>query len=337
MRKTNIAVLMGGKSAEREISLMSAAQVVKNLDPQKYNVLPIEIAKDGISWQLKDKNQFLLDSSGQPPKTQGDGQKIAISDQKSAALIKGSNIDVVFIALHGTYGEDGAVQGFLELLDIPYTGSGVLASALGMDKIYSRKIFTQAGLTVPKTVVYKKRQKIPDLKSQIAYPVFVKPASQGSSVGTSKAKNRKELEKSIAEALLYDDTVLIEEFIKGVEITGGILGQTPLPLVEIVPKKDFFDFEAKYDANLTDEIVPARINKSLTKKAQQTALEAFNLLGCSGFGRVDMIVKGDKIYVLEVNTIPGLTPVSLMPKAAKAAGIAYPQLLDKIISSSLNK
>ena len=167
-------------------------------------------------------------------------------------------------------------------------------------------------------------------------PLFVKPSRQGSSIGTFKVSSSTELKKALKVALDFRDPALIEEFIEGVEITCGILGQSPLPLVEIVPKNDFFDYQAKYNPKLTDEIVPARISLKLAKKAQETALNAFNAIGCRVFGRVDMIIRGRDIYVLEVNTIPGLTPVSLFPKAAKAAGISYPQLLDKIIEHSLN-
>lgn len=301
---------MGGKSAEREISLISGHEVVKNLDKKKYLVIPIVISKDGKHWQVGE-NKKTLDSPTSLKKM----------------------IDIAFIAMHGPFGEDGTIQGLLEMYEIPYTGSGVLASALGMNKIYSRKLFTQAGLLTPKTtIVYKNINETQNQKFN--FPLFVKPSRQGSSVGTFKVNNKNELQKALKTALAFGDPALIEEFIDGVEITGGILGKTPLPLVEIVPKKDFFDYEAKYDAKLTDEIVPARISKDLTKKAQEIALKAFNAISCKAFGRVDMIIKDNDIYVLEVNTIPGLTPMSLLPKAAKAAGISYSQLLDKIIDFS---
>lgn len=239
--------------------------------------------------------------------------------------------------MHGPHGEDGSIQGFLELTGKLYTGSGILASALGMNKIYSRKIFTQEGLLVPKTVIVNKDNlKKSSTFENLNFPLFVKPSNQGSSVGTSKVRNKSELAKAIDIALSFGADALIEEFIDGIEITGGILGQKPLPLVEIVPKKDFFDYQAKYDPKLSDEIVPARFNPKLTKKTQQIALRAFNAIGCHGFGRVDMIAKDSDIYVLEVNTIPGLTPVSLLPKAALAAGISYSQLLDKIIKYSIS-
>ncbi|MBI3282476.1 ATP-grasp domain-containing protein [Candidatus Curtissbacteria bacterium] len=208
-----------------------------------------------------------------------------------------------------------------------------------MDKIYSRTLFAQAGLTVPGNVIVEKGKKPSNVWAKLKPLVFVKPRFQGSSVGTSIVKTKKDLKRALKLAYSHDSWAIVEEYLKGTEITCAILGnQNPkaLPLVEIAPKKDYFDYEAKYDPNLTDEIVPARVSKELTKKAQQSALIAYKSIGCRGFARVDMIVKGGRVYVLEVNTIPGLTPVSLFPKAAKAAGISYPQLLDKIILFAMN-
>lgn len=304
---------MGGKSPEHAISLLSGQEVVRNLNTKKYKILPIVISEDGKS--------FLFQGRSHP-----------------LSQLSTVNCQLFFIAMHGPCGEDGSIQGFLELTGKPYTGSRVLASALGMNKIYSRKIFTQEGLLVPKTkIVSKDNSKKSFSFKNLKFPLFVKPSNQGSSVGTSKVLRKSELAKALNIALSYGADVLLEEFIDGIEITGGILGQQPLPLVEIVPKKDFFDYQAKYNPKLTDEIVPARLNPKLTKKAQRIALRVFNSIGCHGFGRVDMIAKDSDIYVLEVNTIPGLTPVSLLPKAAKAAGISYPKLLDKIIRLALNR
>lgn len=308
-KKINVAVLMGGKSAEHEISLISGAEVVKNLDHGKYEVFPIVIPKTGPNWPIG--KQF-----------------------------KNDKIDVVFIAMHGPNGEDGTIQGFLELIGVPYTGSGVLASALGMDKIYSRNLFIQSGLDVPKTVVLKKGESESRVWESLAIPIFVKPRNQGSSIGTSKVNTKKDFKKALKVAFSYDDLAIVEEFLDGIEVTCAILGnENPkaLPLVGIIPKKDYFDYEAKYDPNLTEEIVPARIAKKLTRKAQSAALTAYQALGCRGFGRIDMIIKKGKAHVLEVNTIPGLTPVSLLPKAAEAAGISYSQLLDRIISLALDE
>lgn len=304
MKKLKVAVLMGGKSAEHEISLVSGNQVVKNLDPKKYEAIKTVIPKTGL-------------------------------DGKTIKLLTSSKIDIAFIALHGPNGEDGTMQGFLELINLPYTGSNVLSSALGMDKIYSRNIFAQSGMNVPIYILIKQDQTTSNILKSLNFPLFVKPTNQGSSVGTSKANNKKELESALKNAFSYSNPVLVEEFLDGTEVTCAILGnENPeaLPLIEIVPKKGFFDLEAKYDANLTDEICPARISKRLTKKAQDAAILAYKSIGCRGFGRVDMIIKGNKVYVLEVNTVPGLTPASLFPKAAKAAGISFSKLLDAIIN-----
>lgn len=288
MKKKRIAVLMGGKSAEHEISLISGREVVKNLDKSKYKVYPVLVSKKGV---------FKL------PK----------------------NIDVVFIALHGPFGEDGSVQGMLELLGVPYTGSGVLSSALGMDKLMFRELMGAKGIRVPKQT------------SKI--PCFVKPYNQGSSVGASIVKSQKELGEAVIIAKKYSDKVLIEEYIEGTEITCAVMGNDKpyvLPLIEIVPKNKFFDYESKYKAKETQEIIPARISKSLTKKVQDLAIKVYKDVGCRGFGRVDFILRDEKEpVVLEINTIPGLTAMSLFPKAAKAAGITYPKLLDKIIYYAL--
>src|SRR3989344_2111517 len=338
MKKLNVAVVMGGKSAEHEISLASGREVVKNLDSKKYNVLPIVIAKDGVSWQIWDKKQFLIDSPAGVKLQTPNSKPKNLDRSDHASIIKNNKIDVVFIAMHGPNGEDGTIQGLFELLGVLYTGSGVLASALGMDKIYSRKLFTQAGLNVPKYLVLTKKDKPQAVFKKFKLPVFVKPSNQGSSVGVSKVVKKPDLKKALKLAFGFSDLIIVEEYLKVREITVPVLGNEnpkPLPVVEIVPKTDFFDYEAKYDEKLCDEIVPARISKELTGEAQKAAILAYQTIGCRGFGRVDMIIKDGKIYVLEVNTIPGLTPVSLFPKSAASAGIPYPKLLDNIIQFSL--
>lgn len=339
MKKLNVAVLMGGKSAEHEISLISGRQVAKILNTKKYNVLPIVVSKDGISWQIGDISKLMLGSpTTKRLKKQLLSKSANLSTSDHSSIIKNHKIDVVFIAMHGPNGEDGKVQGFLDLVGVPYTGSGVLASSLGIDKIYSRTLFSQAGLDVPRYIIVKKSQNSERVWQKLKPPIFVKPRFQGSSVGTSKVNTKKEFKKALKKAYAYDDWAIIEEYLDGTEVTCAILGnENPkaLPLVEIVPKKEYFDYEAKYNPNLTDEIVPARITKNLTKKAQEAALVAYKSIGCRGFGRVDMIIRGNKVYVLEINTIPGLTPVSLFPKAAKAAGLSYERLLDKIIQFAI--
>jgi D-alanine-D-alanine ligase len=255
----------------------------------------------------------------------------------------GTKPDVIFIAMHGPYGEDGTVQGMFELVNIPYTGSGVLASAIGMDKIVFRKILKNENILIPKYTVYKKGDDIKNIKYLPGkLPYFVKPHNQGSSVGNSIAKSKKSLVNKIKIALKYSDKVLIDEYLKGVEVTCGILGnENPkaLPLVEIIPKKaEFFDYSSKYSESGSEEIVPARISDNLTKNVQKIAIEVYKTIGCRGFARVDFILKDGKYpYVLEINTIPGLTPMSLLPRAANYAGINYSDLLDKILSYAIKK
>lgn len=338
-KKLRIAVMMGGNSPEHDISLISGREVVRNLDAIKYEILPITISRDGKVWEIGDREKFLLDSPTPELKKAGAPAKDINPIVAAVAnrLVKDQIIDVVFIAMHGAGGEDGKVQAFLELNNIRYTGSGVLASALAMSKKYSRKLFAQAGLTVPGGLVVDKNFKEENIWKELSPPVFVKPSTAGSSVGITKVKDKKSLKGALAKAMKYSDEVLVDEFIQGTEVTCAILGNEKpiaLPVIEIVTKNEFFDYEAKYSEQLTDEIVPARISPQLTKKVQAVSLKAYKALGCRGFGRVDMIIKKNKIYVLEVNTIPGLTPVSLFPKAAKAAGIEYSNLLDKVIDLS---
>ncbi|MCR4324952.1 MAG: D-alanine--D-alanine ligase [Candidatus Curtissbacteria bacterium] len=349
-KKIKVAVLMGGKSPEHEISLMSGREVVSHLDPKKYEILPVIISKDGSSWQLTSPAKLLNSKRDsvilrRKPKNletlryaQSDNREV--QDDNSYHVLKDNGIDIIFIAMHGPYGENGTIQGFLELLGIPYTGSGVLASALAMNKLKSRKIFEAEGLNVPKTVVLKKGDGLDAVWEKLKPPVFVKPNSQGSSVGTFRVNNKKDLEKSVRLALKLDTVCLVEEYLPGIEITCTVLGNDKpkaLPLVEIVTKRDFFDYKAKYTENLTDEIVPARISKILSEKATEAAIKSYLALGCRDFARVDIIIKENKVYILELNTIPGLTPVSLFPKAAKAAGITYGRLIDKIIELALKR
>jgi len=326
-KKIKVAILMGGKSPEHEISLISGREVVRNLDKKKYEALPVVIAKDGRKWRLTSKKAIL--ALPDPLKFKGTGKEIALPESKElegASGVAHKGVDVAFIAMHGPYGEDGTIQGMLELAGMKYTGSGVLASAIGMDKIMFRKVMRAEGIPVPK------------LTSK--FPCFVKPYNQGSSVGASIVRNEKELAKAIKLARKYSDKVLIEEYLVGKEVTCAVLGNEDpkvLPVIEIVPLKgEFFDYESKYTESGAEEIVPARISKTLTKKVQDMAVKVYQAIGCRGFGRVDFILKDNKHpVVLEINTIPGLTPMSLLPKAAKEAGYSYPALLEAIIMYAL--
>lgn len=336
-----IVVLMGGSTPEYEISLLSGREVVRNL-PSKYEAIPVVVSRDGSKWYLTDRKTLLLQRD--PLKLFGSGEDIDFNKGKSKLIslnnIRGK-VDVVFIAMHGRFGEDGAVQGMLELAGIPYTGPGVLASALGMDKLMFRKVMSSAGIPIPKYVVFKKGQKISNLNLHLGeYPYFVKPHNQGSSVGNTIVRSRADLKSALNKALEFSDTALIDEYIEGIEITCGILGNenpVALPLVEIKPLKgEFFDYDSKYLESGAEEIVPAIISKKLTKEIQNIALKVYKEIGCRGFSRVDFIVKqGKDPIVLEINTIPGLTPMSLLPKAAEAYGLSFTQLLDKIINYAI--
>ena len=343
-KKLKLIVLMGGKSPEHEVSVISGTEVVNNLDENKYEALPVVISKNGTEWKLTSKSSLLkLDN---PLNLRGTTSELVLSESREISGINSATkgkIDLVFIAMHGPYGEDGTVQGMLELTGIPYTGSKVLASALGMDKEVFRRLMLSEKLPVPKSVILHKGKKYAVLtKSLGRFPYFVKPVSGGSSVGASIASNINELRKSINLAFKYDDRILIDEFVKGIEVTCAVIGNddpVALPVIEIKPlKSKFFDYESKYSESGSEEIVPARISKTLTAEIQKMAVKVYKVVGCRGFGRIDFILQNDKHpIILEINTIPGLTSMSLLPKAAKAAGIPYSKLLDKIISYAIEK
>ncbi|MEN6372850.1 MAG: D-alanine--D-alanine ligase [Armatimonadota bacterium] len=341
MSKLRVAVLMGGLSSERAVSLSTGKMILESLDKTKYDVMPVDPAIFAGSVRR------ILPGSETEVAAIAEVEKglASISPMYSITDVAG-RADVAFIALHGKYGEDGAVQGMLELLGIPYTGSGVLASALAMDKIMSKRVLMAAGVPAPVSVDFTRKAELENicLKDAVAplgYPVIVKPSRQGSTIGMRKVESENELESAVEEAFRYDSHVLIEQFICGTEITVGVLGNSDpevLPIIEIVPAKGFYDYEAKYTPGATEEIVPARIPGQTAEKARKLALASHKALGCRGMSRVDMIVKPDgEIVVLEVNTIPGMTPTSLLPTAAKAAGIEFPGLLDRLIQLALEE
>lgn len=293
-----IGVLAGGPSSEREISLKSGEAVFEALQDCGFKPVFIDIS------------------------------------ERIEEDIKKQRIDIAFIALHGGFGEDGTVQKILGDLKIPYTGSGPEASRLALDKLASRMIFQNLGIDVPKYMVHKKgvEIKIDDLNM----PLVIKPQREGSSVGLSLVFDPEEMNKALDKAFSYGDTILIEEFIRGREITVGIIDDEPLPVIEIVPEGGCYDYYAKYKSPNTRYLVPAPIKRSDFKRAQDIGLKAHKALKCRSFSRVDMILGGDeKIYVLEVNTIPGLTSRSLLPKAAEAAGISFSKLCEKILEGAL--
>jgi len=263
--------------------------------------------------------------------------------------IKNKKIDVVFIALHGRGGEDGTIQGMLELLNVPYTGSGVLGSAMAMDKEITKRLFDKEGIPTPKWFVFRKdeakekdfsKKAIKQIKKQFGFPAVVKPFNSGSSVDVFIVKNEKEFLSAVKKIIEQFESIIVEKYQKGIEITVGVLGNKnpiALPVVGIYPKKEFFDYQAKYNPEFCREIAPAPIPAWVTKKVQEMALKSYSLLKCRGFSRIDMILDKKKIFVLEANTIPGLTPVSLLPKVAAAAGISFSRLVEIIIKLALEK
>lgn len=336
MKKIKVIVLMGGRSPEHEVSLVSGKEVVKHLNPEKYEALPVVISKDGQNWQLKNKEEFLLKSSSDI----NQAKDLVPTLRRLEPTRINKNADLVFIAMHGPFGEDGTIQGLFETAGFPYTGAGVLASAIGMNKPIFKKIMESEGISIPKYIIFGKGDKIGKIVKKFKFPLVIKPSNQGSSVGVSIVKDKNNLVSALETAFKFGNNIIVEEYIKGVEVTCGVLGNkdlTALPVVEIVPKNEFFDYEAKYVSGKSDEIVPARISAELTKVAQDTAIKVYRAIGCRGFGRVDMIISKGRPYVLEINTIPGLTPNSLLPKEAAAAGMTYPQLIEKIIQFALDK
>ena len=339
MGKINVAVLMGGRSAEREVSLSTGKMILRALDPQKYNSFPVDTAVFGRN-ALEPGMLSLSPADGDP------GALVKMLPLEAIASSNGSHPrpDVAFIALHGEFGEDGTVQGLLELLQIPYVGSGVLASALAMDKIMARKLMKLEGIPIPAGIEVRRGANAAEVEDRMArelgYPAVVKPNRQGSTIGLSIAHEPSEVAGALELAFGYDEDVLIEAFIEGTEITGAVIGNDDLqvlPLIEIVPEGGFYDYHAKYTPGATEEIVPARIPEKAYRRAEEISLACHRVLGCRGMSRTDMMVRGDDIYVLEVNTIPGMTPTSLLPRAAQAAGIEFPDLLDRLISLAFEK
>jgi D-alanine-D-alanine ligase len=347
-----VGVLTGGASAERDISLATGAQIAASLDPSRFEVVLLDplafMARNPeITAAQREQAQRLIKGGGrvEPDHQLPRGLETQI-ESASRALVPATRvmgnaepIDVVLIALHGTWGEDGRIQGLLDTIGIPYTGSGVLASALAMDKEVAKQVLGASGIDVPRGVVVTGTTKS-DLEAarSVGLPAFVKPVSSGSSVGASIASREGDLAPAITLALKYDRRVLIEELIKGRELTVPVIGNddlTALPVIEILTERAFFDYSAKYDAGESEEVCPADIPVVVAKRAQDLALRAHRALHCRGMSRADFVWSGDRMVTLEVNTIPGMTANSLLPKAARAAGIPFGDLLARFIDWAL--
>ncbi|HSM88256.1 MAG TPA: D-alanine--D-alanine ligase family protein [Candidatus Limnocylindrales bacterium] len=378
MSKIRVGVLFGGRSGEHEVSLLSAASVLKAINKDKYDVVPIGISKEGRWLASADAERLLRGEA-----VHGDGRHLRAGDpgatSAAAVLAKGESVivppvpqsrglvpfesaatagehrievDVMFPVLHGTFGEDGTIQGLLELADIPYVGAGVLGSAAGMDKDVMKKLFAAAGLPLVKHLTVLRRQweaepkkVIKQIESSLKYPVFVKPANLGSSVGISKAHDRRELPAAMAEAARYDRKIVIEQGVGGKkqkarELECSVLGNDePRASVvgEIVPGAEFYDYNAKYIDEGSQPLIPAPISRKLMKQVQAMAVRAFQAVDCSGLARVDFLMdpKNDKVYLNEINTMPGFTAISMYPKMWAASGLAYPELIDRLIELAL--
>jgi len=386
MKKIRIGILFGGRSGEHEVSLLSAASVFSAIDKSKYEVVPIGITKQGHWVTAVDAERLLKGKAADheerhlragdpeatpgaavlatgesvvvPPEPHQPGSSMAAFQTDNAIFRRAAdrtiNVDIIFPVLHGTFGEDGTIQGLLELADLPYVGAGVLGSASGMDKDIMKALFRAADLPIVKHVTVlrgdweaepKRVQKL--VESKLKYPVFVKPANLGSSVGISKAHDRKELGPAIDEAARFDRKIVIEQGVggrkqKAREIECSVLGNDkPEASVpgEIVPGQEFYDYNAKYLDEGSQLIIPAKLSKAEAKKVRQLAIAAFKAVDCSGLARVDFLMdpKTRKIYLNEINTMPGFTSISMYPKLWAATGVTYPELIERLIQLGLER
>jgi D-alanine-D-alanine ligase len=330
MPRLRVAVVMGGRSSEHEISLASARSVLEALDPARYETVTVEIGRDG-RWEL---------GAGSLAELERDGRSVAetlpVPTSRVPATI--GEVDVVFPVLHGPFGEDGTVQGLLELANVPYVGAGVTASALCMDKDLFKSVLRDHDIPVTKSVTLRE----PDgFESPFGYPVFVKPARLGSSVGITKARSEGELRAGIELAFRHDEKVLVEEFVSGVEVECSVLGnEEPIASIpgEIVANADWYDFSAKYDEGGMDLVIPPRVPQEAIERVQELSVQAFRVTECEGMARADCFVRDDgEVLVNELNTIPGFTATSVYAKLFEASGIPYEELLERLVQLALER
>jgi len=354
IKRIRVGILTGGASAERDISLATGAQIAASLPPDRFETvlldpLALMARNPALSEEQRAQASALLETGGliQRPRALPKGledhiarAEKAIVPASTAMSNSAGPVDVVMLALHGTWGEDGRIQGLLDTIGIPYTGSGVLASALAMDKVMAKRVLASEGLDVPRGVVVTTATGA-DLTGAraLGLPVFVKPVASGSSVGAATVTAAERLAPAITDALRYDERAMVEELVGGRELTVAVIGNddlTPLPVIEIVTKREFFDYTAKYSAGESEEICPARIPEDVARRAQDIAVRAHRALGCRGMSRTDLMWSADRMVTLEVNTIPGMTANSLLPKAARAAGIEFGDLLARLVDWALD-
>jgi D-alanine-D-alanine ligase len=353
-KKIRLGILFGGRSGEHEVSLTSAASLLKALDPAKYEVVPIGITRQG-RWLLGSAADKLLPGvlkNGKPvtPSVDPTGPGlIPLSLAERGPSNRRPAVDVIFPVLHGTFGEDGTLQGLLELAGIPYVGAGVLGSAVGMDKDVMKRLFRDAGLPVVPWIVILRGKWVEEprtarklIEREIGYPLFVKPANLGSSVGISKVRRARELAPALDLAARYDRKILVEKAVDAREIECSVLGNDrPEASVsgEVVPINEFYDYEAKYIKEGSELIIPAKLTKRQSATVRKLAVAAFRAVDCAGMARVDFLMdrKSGTVFVNEINTIPGFTPISMYPKLWEASGIPYPRLVDRLVALALER
>lgn len=341
MAKQRVAVILGGRSGEHEVSLASARSVIAALDRERWEVVPIGISRTG-NWLTPEETQGALDAGNRA--FESDGAPVLMAPDALAAL---AGCDVAFPLVHGTYGEDGTLQGFLEIAGVPYAGAGVAASAIGMDKALMKALFREAGIPVARYSVIRsweytlaQNDSMALIDQAIGYPCFVKPANGGSSVGVSRARSREDLPEAFKAAFAYDDKLVVEQAVIGREVEVSVLGnENPEASIvgEIVPDRDFYDYDSKYSTQSTTQLyIPAPIPEGVARDIRRLAIRMFQVMGCEGYARVDFfLTPADKVIANEVNTIPGFTSISMYPKLWEASGLAYADLLTRILELAL--
>ncbi|GED31356.1 D-alanine--D-alanine ligase [Brevibacillus centrosporus] len=357
--KIRLGIIYGGKSSEHEVSLRTAMSIMQAVDAHKYEVTPIYVQLDGswvkgevIAGQLPEGIDALRLTPGRPDEINNQeisGQQLVPSSKPASLFSIGQQIDVIFPVVHGPNGEDGTMQGMLELANLPYVGAGVMASAVGMDKWMMKTVFGQVGLPQVKYIGLLRSQWEKDqeaamdrIEEELGFPCFVKPANMGSSVGVNKAKNRDELAAALDVAAKFDRRLIVEEFVNARELEIGVLGNEELitsVVGEIIAAKEFYDYEAKYKGAGTELSIPANVPEHVSEQIAEIAKKAFHALDGSGLSRVDFFwdEKNDKLYINEVNTMPGFTPFSMYPMLFQAAGISYSELIDRLVQLGIER
>ncbi|ALH95027.1 D-alanine--D-alanine ligase [Acinetobacter equi] len=354
--KKRVGIIFGGKSAEHEVSLQSAKNIVEAIDKQRFEVVLIGIDKQG-AWKIFEQEHYIendnnprliaINDAGHDLQIQFRTDENKFLEQRKEGISQLSSIDVIFPIIHGTLGEDGFLQGMMNILDIPYVGCDVLSSALCMDKDISKRLLLAAGIPVTPYIAihaYQRNQlSFEKIQDKLGLPIFIKPANQGSSVGISKVENSQEFEKAIETAFLYDEKILIEKFVNGREIECAVLGSSAHPTAsvcgEIEIQSSFYSYDAKYiNSEASRMVIPAKISEELSEKIRQQSIQAFQILGCSGLARIDFfLTENNEIYLNELNTLPGFTHKSMYSKLWEKSGLSYSDLISKLIDLAIER